>query len=337
MENIIYLLRHGEAASCGPADNDQRTDPPLSSWGVTETNLLRKWYDNGHSYPIYTSPARCCRQSAEIIGGYKEKKSLISFVKDNTLKPVFTLEELAGERMDACGTNRPKASGTRLANTITRVASSAEEPCLIISHADRIHAFLSGAFHIPQQPPARHPYPHLGITKLCFDGTALRLANPDAVGERPIEMLRQEEIAHFYHVLNTPPEHISHMQAVSLYIDNLLTMLSIDPESHDAELVRAASLTYLADPGDFAMHHSRSAHFLKMNGYSAVARIIETSDTSTAAQKDEATVTLSELLCYADDCILHGQLVSLEERFSQKAPEKYEKLKSIQEKIFARI
>ncbi len=330
MMSTIYLLRHGPTDSCDTAENNRQMNLPLSNWGVTETNLLRKWYDNGHSYPIYSSPAYCCRQSAEIIGGYKEKKSLISFVKDGTLNPITTLDELKDINRDTFRTESLEAAGNRLRKALVRIASREKEPCIVISHVDIIRAFLSEALQIPLQQAAQIPYPYLGITKLRFDGATFHFADSDAIGERPVAMLRQEEIAHFYHVLNTPSEHIRHMQAVSLYIDNLLTLLSKDLESPDAELIRAAALTYIADPRD-SQRHGYSAHFLRINGYSAVADIIEGSDADTGTD----TLTLSELLCYADNCIFHEQLTSLEERFFQEKNEKYERLKTVREKLYA--
>ncbi len=332
MSSTIYLLRHGPTDSRNLTNDIGQADLPLSNWGIIETNLLRKWYDNGHDYPIYTSPALCCRQSAEIIGGYKEKKSLLSFIKNDVLKPIIVFDELADINIEISQTENFETAGKHLKKALVQITSHEEEPCIVISHADVIQTFLLETFHIPFSQEQQMPYPYLGITKLLFDGSAFRLADSMTIGERPVEMLRQEEIAHFYNILKTPPEHVNHMQTVSQYIDNILAFLSKDLESHNAELIRAASLTYLADPRD-PSEHKHSAAFLRKNGYSAVANIIENLD----AVKITDILTSTELLYYADNSILNGQLISLEERFSQEEcrnSKKYEWLKAIQKKLY---
>lgn len=332
MNKTIYLLKHGHTNSCNLANGMERTSLPLSDWGITETNLLRKWYDNGHNYPIYTSPALCCRQSAEIIGGYKEKKSLLSFIKDDVLKPITVLDELVDINTEISQTENFETAGKRLMKALIQITSHEEEPCIVILDSDIICAFLLETFHIPFLQDSQMPYPYLGVTKLLFDGSVFQLADSMAIGERPIEMLRQEEIAHFYNLLKTPPERVSHMQAVSHYIDNILVLFSEDLESHNAELIRAASLTYLVDSRDRS-NHKYSAVFLRKNGYSTVANIIESLDSIAISD----ALTPSELLYYADNCIFNEQLISLEERFSQeecKNSKNYEQLKAIQKKIY---
>lgn len=343
MERKIILMRHAKPDVAGAKRCIGMTDLPLGEEGRQQAVEAGKWLRCQNIAEVYSSPLMRCLQTAgfakvctspiRVVDELHEMETgaweNLSFAEIRTRYP----KEYEARGKDI-GYYAPPGgesfyqAGRRFCRGMNGILANTKENILIVAHAGVIRAYLCMLQNRSLDQVFTLPQPYTGISVLKEKDGKLQV---EKTGSIPGKALDQSSIEKIYEECSTSKNVIAHMQAVAEVVKQIVD--DIDPMGalYDKDLLVQSALVH-----DIARrkkdHAAVGAAILQKEGYEEAAALI--AEHHSDRMFDSQTLTMSEILFYADKRVRESQIVSVEERFeesrkkclSKEAVEKHQRL-----------